>query len=426
MKWRRIRRYALLFAAIILIPPALWLAVVLIAPTDWARRQVVAALEARSGRSVSLQSLSVPVLGGIHLSGLAIGSPQSTDDPWLKAASLRLDLNVYQLLRGKLEPTRADVEGGVLRVLRRADGTLELADFIGPQPEKKFDKVHAAPHPIAFQIRGGTVTVVDESSKTRVHLENVEGEGVRTGQHTVIHDLRGQLNGGRFQLAGQFDRSSPAPSFEARLRAEDVVLDDGMKVLDYAVPVLAGASLNLKGHLTSEIYLKGQGKNWDEVSRGLVGHGVITINPIDLDGAPLVVELSKVAELSRQGRLASIRSEFAIANRRVTTDHFVLNIGRVPMSLSGWTDFNGDVDYRVNLSQLSDRLPDQARRILGELNVDLSSLRVLTLKGSVNKIVVGINGIPLDRDLLREAGLKREDREKLRVLGRKLLDRLNR
>ena len=39
-------------------------------------------------------------------------------------------------------------------------------------------------------------------------------------------------------------------------------------------------------------------------------------------------------------------------------------------------------------------------------------------------MVVQVNGVSLDRGLLREAGLKREDREKLRVLGRQFLDQL--
>ena len=62
-----------------------------------------------------------------------------------------------------------------------------------------------------------------------------------------------------------------------------------------------------------------------------------------------------------------------ISNRRVTTDHFVLDVGRVPLALSGWTDFDGSLDYRINLNGLNDRLPDKARRFLSELNVDLQN-----------------------------------------------------
>ena len=80
MTCHRIRRYALGLIALLLIPPLLWIGVVFLAGTSWARRQVVAALEARSGRSVSLDGLAVPLTGGVELSGLAFGSPKNTDD----------------------------------------------------------------------------------------------------------------------------------------------------------------------------------------------------------------------------------------------------------------------------------------------------------------------------------------------------------
>ena len=85
-----------------------------------------------------------------------------------------------------------------------------------------------------------------------------------------------------------------------------------------------------------------------------------------------------------------------------------------------------ELDYRINLKGLTDRLPDKARRLLGDLNVELGSLTTLTLRGTVNQMVVQVNGVSLDRSLLKEAGLKREDREKLRVLGRQFLDQLAR
>jgi hypothetical protein len=41
-------------------------------------------------------------------------------------------------------------------------------------------------------------------------------------------------------------------------------------------------------------------------------------------------------------------------------------------------------------------------------------------------MAVLIDGVPLDQTLVRKVGLKREDREKLRVLGREFLDKLAR
>ncbi len=428
MTFHRMRRFALGLIGLVLIPPLLWIGVVVVAQTGWARRHVISALEASSGRSVGLKGLSVPLFGGVELTGLAFGSPQNTEDPWLNADKIRLDIGLGQLLRGRLEPTAVVMHGGTIRVLRRADGSLELADFILPPPKnnKSSGRASHAPQRIAVQIRGGTVTLIDEPSQTCLHLLNLEGDGVCEGKRIVIDDLRGILNGGPFQFSGQLDRTGDEPTLEARFHAEKVVLDDGMRLLRYAVPVLAGASLDLKGNLATDLYLQGKGKTWNALSRSLAGHGAVALSPIDLDGAPIFTELSKIAELQRQGRVASIKSDFLIANRRVTTDHFVLDIGRTPMALSGWTDFDGRIDYRINLSGLNDQLPDKAKRFLSDFNVDLKRLKLLTLQGTVNKMVVQLNGVSLDRDLLREAGIhvNKKDRDKLRVLGKKLIDEL--
>jgi AsmA protein len=426
MKSLRIRRTVLIVCALLAAPIFVWVGIVLIAPTGWAKRHVIAVLEARSGRLVRLEGLRARYCGGIRLTNLEIGSPKSSDDPWLKAADVLLDVSWPQLLVGRFEPTSLEVNGARLRVFRRADGTFELADFIAPSSIRRSlaDRHSDRAGRVAIQLRGCSVTLIDESSETRLALEDVAGEAVRTAELTSIQRLRGTLNGGPFHFVGQLDRSGEAPRFEGQFRAEDVVLDDGMKALRYVVPVLAGAPMSLKGRLNSAVYLQGEGATWPALRQSLSGHGVISLNPIDLDGAPVLSELSTIAELARRGHVASIHSDFVIHDQRIATDRFTLDIGRVPMKLTGWTDFDGRLDYRINLSGLNERLPDQARRILGDLNVNFQSLEMLTLQGSVNKLAVGVNGIALDRKLLRESGLKREDREKLRAIGRKFLDDL--
>lgn len=137
MTFQRTRRYALVVLGIGLIPLFLWIGLSLIAPTGWARRQVIAALESRSGRSVRLDSLSIHLLGGVRLLNLSIGSPQNTDEPWLRAAEVRFDCGLSQLLRGRLKPSSVEVDRASLRVFRRRDGSLELADLIQPKPGER-------------------------------------------------------------------------------------------------------------------------------------------------------------------------------------------------------------------------------------------------------------------------------------------------
>jgi AsmA-like C-terminal region len=426
MAKRRWRWYLGLLVGLILVPPMLWLLVVAIAPTGWAKGKVVAILEHRSGRRVHLDGLSVRFLGGIRLTNLEIGSPNDLGNPWLKAADVRLDIGPLQIVRGNLRPRRVDVDGVDLRVLRRADGTVELADLIQPIaiPSHRLIAWHSksADH-VAVQVRHTTVTVLDEPTQTRLHLLDVEGEGYCEGPRAVVDQLRGKLNGGTFRFVAQLDRTAEALSLESQFRADDVNLDDGMNILSYVVPVLAGAPSAFQGRLNTDCYIQGQGASWESLYRSLVGHGVIALDPVTLENAPLLAELSKVADLSKSRRVASVRTDFVFQDRRIKTDHFTLNIGKLPITMSGWTDLDSRLDYLMKIQGLNDRLPNQARRILGDLKVDVGSLTTLTLRGTLNKMVVQLNGVSIDRNVFRDVKLNREERDQLKILGNKLRDK---
>jgi AsmA protein len=427
MAFRRWRWYVRLLAGLALIPLLLWLVVVAVAPTGWAKRQVVAVLESRSGRSVSLERLSVCPFGGIHLTNLEIGSPHDTNDPWLKAADLRLDLGLLEIFRGRLQPTRMEVDGVQLRVLRRLDGTVELADLIPPVPGRPTGAsagASAQPARVVVKIHRARVTLRDEPTETRLLLDDVEGEGSCEGARTIVDHFRGTVNGGPFRFAAQLDRTASALRLEAQFRADGMTVDSGMKVLRYVVPVLAGTSTVLKGRLDADLYVQGRGPTWASLCQSLVGQGRIALDSVDLDGSPLIAELSKLADLSNPKRLASIHTDFLVKDQRMTTDHLALNIARLPITMSGWTDLDGRIEYQMKFAGLAERLPDRARRVLGDLNLDVGALTSLTLRGTLNEMVVQLNGVPIDGNLLRESGLRREDREKLRLLGRQLRDRI--
>jgi len=412
-----------------LIPLFLWIGLLVIAPTGWARRQVIAALESRSGRSVRLDSLSIHPLGGLRLLNLSIGSPQYTDQPWLQAAEIRFDTGLSQLLRGKLKPSTVEVDRATLRVLRRRDGSLELAELIQPQPTERGRARFASagtcqPESLVFHVANSKLELIDEPSQTHIHLQDVAGEGLCEGRKITVGHLEGTLNGGTFRLAGELDLTDAYRVFDVALEANGVVLDDGMSALRYVIPPINGASLKWKGRLRSDVRVQGRGTDWDAVSRSLEGRGTVALDSIDLDGAPFVNELTKLGKLSRQRRIATIHSDFILKDRRIITEASTINIGSVPLSMDGWTDFDGRIDYRIKAVRLEAGLSDRARRFLNDIDVDINQLTTLTLRGTVDQMVVGVNGINLDRNALRENGLRPEDREKLKLLGRQLRDKL--
>ncbi len=81
MAIRRWPWYVRILCGAVLIPPLLWVLVLSVAPTGWARRQIVAQLEARCGRRVELEGLSLGLTGGIRMTGLQIGSPATPAIP---------------------------------------------------------------------------------------------------------------------------------------------------------------------------------------------------------------------------------------------------------------------------------------------------------------------------------------------------------
>jgi len=429
MTFQRTRRYALVVLGIGLIPVLLWIGLLLIAPTGWARRQVIAALESRSGRSVRLDSLSVHPLGGLRLVNLSIGSPQNTDEPWLRAAEVRSDCCLSQLFRGKLKPSTVEVDRAALRVFRRRDGSLELADLIQPKPDGRGHAGTAStavcqPESLLVHVTNSKIELIDEPSQTHLHLDDVSGEGLCEGRKITVRNLAGVLNGGSFRLAGQLDLTDSYRIVDVALEADGVVLDDGMSALRYVIPPINGAALKWKGRLRSDVRAQGRGTDWEAVGRSLEGRGTVALDSIDLDGAPFFDELTKLGKLSRQRRIATIHSDFVLKDRRIVTEASTINIGSVPLSMEGWTDFDGRIDYRIKAVRLEADLSERARRFLSEIDVDINQLTTLTLRGTVDRMVVGVNGINLDRNALRENGLRPEEREKLKLLGRQLRDKL--
>jgi AsmA protein len=432
MKCPRIRLRWLVPLSILLLPPLSWALLLTVAPTDWARQRVVAKLSLASGRSVRVATLRLGVFGGIYLTGLEIGAPGASDDPWLKVAEAHINVSPLQMFCGKVEPTETDVRGVVLRIRRRADGSLELADLIrGSDASTPAADSESCPlSRFALRIRDARVDVIDTPTRTRLAFTDVEGRATWVGRRATIQEMRGALSGGTFEVTAQLDRSSSSPSFEGHIRATDIALNEGMGVLGYLVPFLSDRSDHPDGTLGINLYLRGEGTTRDELRRSIVGHGAVSLDPIELEGSRLLDELAPFLELPPQWRVGSAKSDFEIKQGRISSDDLTINITRVPIVLSGWTDFDGRVNYRVRGDGLADRLPGKARELLADLSIEAPQLNSLKVEGAIDSPTITVDGIPLNPATCRgeaanaPAPSPGDDRERLKDLGRRLRDRL--
>jgi AsmA protein len=429
MKRCRFRRWSLIPLGLLLTPLLVWVGIVLIAPTDWARTRIAAALARSSRRTVHIDRLDVCLLGGIRLKNLEIGSPATVEDPWFRSSDLALDISLLQLLRGRLEPTSLRCEGASLRILRRADGSLELEDLVQFDDEQASTEPHdpdrcEGPAHLEVRLRGSRITLVDERTRSQLVLENVAGVGIWEHSRAVVQRLVGELSDGTFEFSGELDGSDGTPRFEGRLEAKDVALTDGMLALRYVVPVLAGPPAELDGRLAAEARFSGHGLDAEGLRSSLKATGRIALDPIQLRGIPVVAELARLLDLPSQARAGSVRTEFVVSDGRVRTDHVALNLGRFPVELAGWTDFDGVMDYHLNVDGLADRIPSKVRTFLADLDLDPSRMSTVRLAGTVDDLKLDVDGTLLKPGALSDPVEGRVEREKLRVLGRRLRDKI--
>ena len=103
-----------------------------------------------------------------------------------------------------------------------------------------------------------------------------------------------------------------------------------------------------------------------------------------------------------------------------------LNLAKVPIVLSGWTDFDGKLDYRLKTDSLTEKLPSKATNLLSELEINLNDLTSLKVRGTVDALVVTLDGVPLNENKAggQPAGTKLDDRQRYKEIGRWLRDKI--
>ena len=431
MKRPPIRLRWLILTGLVLLPPLLWVLLVSVAPTDWARQRFAARMSEATGRSVRIATVRVGLLGGIYLTGLEIGAPGAADDPWLRVAQAHLNVSPWQMFYGHAAPTRTEVRGISLRVLRRDDGTLELDDLIqGVETAAADVESGRCSCPLSrldLRIKDALVTVIDAPTRTRLEFRDIEGRATSEDRNATIQELRGTLNGGTFEVVAQLDRSTAAPSFEGHLRAQRITLNQGMNALGYLVPVLLSPSGSLDGTLDINLYLRGKGATRAALRETVVGNGSVNVDPIHLDGSRFLDELAAVVEMPPRRRVGAVTSNFEIKQGRILSEDLTVNLSKLPIVLAGWTSFDGQVNYRFRGESIIERLPSKARDLLADLSVDARDLSGLKIEGAIDDPDVTLGGVPLSLTPVGGRGnppAPGDDRQRLREVGRRLRERI--
>jgi AsmA protein len=424
MLCERLKKSAKWALVILAAVPVVWVLTVKLLPMEWARRRVVSALEDATGDAVRLDELSLSILGGVELRGLELARPGEESKPWLHADRLDLKLGLRNILDGCVEPSRVVASGVTLRAERRKGGTFAFTNLLMSRPRTDSTEPGVSqgdPHAdrrVAFLVRDGHVTLLDEETGSRLELIAVKGDGVWQRHRTVLRHLSGSVSGGTFVIEGDLERSGPRPEFEVQAALRQVVVTRGMELLAYLAPVLSGTGGELEGRLDLDLYLRGQGGGRRELAESLVGSGSMQLDPVNVQASPLWRELAQAIHVPDDQKIGTFRSDFGIAKGRILSDDMRIEAGGLPMVMSGSTDFSGRLDYRLR----SDALVRSIASSLRDLPLGLDDVLDLRIRGTPGRLSVTLEGLPLRG----EHGEPLSDRQKAQELGRRLLDRMMR
>lgn len=435
------KRLLRLIAAGILAVPILWLSVVYLMPTGWIRDRVAARLKESTGHEVRLGGLQIRPLGGVVVTALDFASPKSPDDPWLKVATLNVDVCLGKLICGHVETTACQASGVTLRIRRDSAGALEIDDLFHRKRKENLnektshDMSEDDDPEIALEIRDATMIVIDEPTDTRLEFTEVHGRASYNKTSAAVNELTGNVNGGTFDLAARLDKEMDR-TLDAEFKARDVNLGMGMKSLAYLIPLLAStdATAHARGVLALDLDLHARGESNEALGRSMKGKGRLVLDGMNLDDSRILNEIQDVLPIPTAGKSGSLSGTFQIVDRKVSTADTILKVADIPVNLAGWSDFDGKLDYLVQcekiakaVNKIASRLPPEARELLAGLPVeDLGSIADIKVYGTINspKVKAADGSLLSKRNAPKDPTRRAPDKAKVKEAGRRLLDRV--
>lgn len=432
----RRRKWLRVCFGLLLAPVSLWCLVLSLAPTDWARTRIVHALSESTKQPAGLESVQMRLLGGVSLHGLALGDTKASDRAWLTADRIDVDISLWHLLKGRVQATLGRAQGVSLRVHRLPDGSFEFGDLLtrGPDPAPGSSaSAEQEDVPLKVEIENAKLTILDDPTRTSVQITNVYATGLWGRDRAEITRLAGLTQGGRLRLGARLDRGTHEPAFESEVRLQNVALGPDIGALGFLVPALAGQARSLSGRLNLDVRAQARCSSAEQVKKTLSGQGSVAITELSAGSSELLVELCQALRLPLRNRYASLQGGFLIGNQRVATRDLSLRIDPLPSAVSivGWTDFAGRVDYLIRVDGLTNRLGELAGRLspetqsyLGDLPQALSEVAELRVRGTTRNLEVTANGAKIEDWADKWKKEHPEDMDALRELGQHLRGRL--
>jgi len=192
------------------------------------------------------------------------------------------------------------------------------------------------------------------------------------------------LNDGPCTVLASVDLKEEKPPLIFNMKLSDANINQNMDVLAYIVPVLAAPEGKLSGTLNMQFKANGNGLNWQgDLSKSLSGGGEIDIKDGYIKGGKVMTKVLKAIGGKREYEFEQIVTRFVIEDSKIINDDISINGEEFDIGLSGWTSFDGRIEYSADAEGLGNHLGGDAGKILGSFS-EASKLPIV-VTGTVNK-----------------------------------------
>ena len=191
------------------------------------------------------------------------------------------------------------------------------------------------------------------------------------------------LNEGPGAVSASANLKEKKPSLVFDMTLSDVLINQNMDLLAYIVPVLAAPDGKISGKLSMMFNAKGNGLNWqDDLSKSLNGQGEINIKDGHIKGGMITSKILKTFGKSGEYKFDNISTRFEINDSKISNDDISINGKDFNIGLSGWTSFDGRLEYSADAQAMGNLIGGDVKKILGGMSK--GSKLPIVVTGTIN------------------------------------------
>lgn len=193
------------------------------------------------------------------------------------------------------------------------------------------------------------------------------------------------LNDGEGKIFAKAILLEEKPPTELRFILTDVLINQKIDTLGQFIPTLSEHEGEMSGTLNMDLEAQGKGLDWqEELSKTLSAEGNISIKNGLIKGDKVLSRIIKDESFKFEELTTPVR----IKEGKIYTEDLQINGSKLDIGLSGWTAFDGRIEYTVESEVLAKYIGGDAENILRMLGK--GSHLPIVITGTVDKPKVAL------------------------------------